>query len=100
MSSQTLAVGDACAGPEFPRQSPQIQPLIQFPRNVCNNARAVGAHVFRKALLGRMTNIQTAEIDSNCQGNTLFQPVGGNLHRTPRCLVTKSGLMGVGEGAT
>lgn len=56
------------------------------------------AHVFREALLRRMADIQTAEVYSNCQGNTLFQTVGNRLHRTPRCLVNETGLMSVGGG--
>jgi len=60
MASKWLAVDDSRPGPKITRQSPQIQPFIQFPRIAGNDPRAMGAHVFRDALLGGMTNVETA----------------------------------------
>ncbi len=86
MESHGLAIDDSRAGPEISRPGPQIQPLIQFPRIRRNDAGAVGAYVFRKALLRAMADIQTAEIHSYCQGNAFFRPARNRLHQRPHCL--------------
>ncbi len=85
MVSEGLAIDDSRPSPEIPRQRPQIEPLIPFPGITRDNAHAVAAYVFREALLRRMSDIQTAEIHSYCQGNASFQPAGNGLHRKPQC---------------
>ncbi len=86
MESQGLAIDDSRSSPEITRPGPQIQPLIQFPGIRRNDARAVGAYVFRKALLRTMADIQTAEIHSYRQGKAFFQPARNRLHQRPHCL--------------
>jgi len=60
MDSKWLAIDDSRPSPKITWQSPQIQPLIQFPRIAGNDPRAMGAHVFRDALLCGMANVETA----------------------------------------
>jgi hypothetical protein len=57
----------------------------------------VDTHVFCKALLRRVTDIETAEIDSYSQGNAFFQSAGDGLHETPHGLA-QYGLVDVGGG--
>lgn len=59
-----LAINDARAGPEITGQRPQIQPLIHSPRIAGKDTGAMGAYVLGEALLGRMADIQTAEVHS------------------------------------
>jgi hypothetical protein len=97
MDSEGLAIHDSCAGPEITRQGPKIQPFIELPGIARDHSRAVGTYVFGETLLGRMANVQTAEIDSYGQGNAFFQAAGDSLHQTPHGL-TQNGLVGVGGG--
>lgn len=86
MAPEWLAIDDSRASPEISRKRPQIQSLIPLHGVAGDNADAMAAHVFRDALLRRMTDIQAAEIHSNCQGNAWFQPARDGLHRTLRYL--------------
>jgi len=99
MPSQRLAIDDSRPGPEISRQGPQIQPVIPLPRSSRNDAGAVGAYVFRKGLLRRMANIETAEIYPYGQRGPIFQPARNRLHETPRVL-RHTGRMGAGVGTT
>jgi hypothetical protein len=82
-ASEGLAIDHARPRPKVPRQAPQVQPIIPFPRMAGNDARAVRADVFCKALLRRMADIQAAEIHSDSQGNAFFRPACNLLHEAP-----------------
>ncbi len=86
IASEGFAIDDSRPSPEIARQGPQIQPLIQFPGISGDDARAVGAYVFREALMRTMADIQAAQIHSYRQGSTFFQPARDGLHETPHCL--------------
>jgi hypothetical protein len=59
----------------------------------------MGTYVFSETFLGRMANVQTAEIDSDGKGNTFFQTAGDGLHGTPHGL-RKIGWWVSEEGTT
>jgi hypothetical protein len=82
-ASEGLAIDHPRPCPKVPRHAPQVQPIIPFPRGAGNDARAVCADVFRKALLRTMAQVQAAEIHSDSQGSAFFQPARNRLHAIP-----------------
>jgi hypothetical protein len=82
-AAEGLAIDHTRPSPKVPRHAPQVQPSILFPRMAGDDARAVRADVFRKALLRWMADIQAAEIHSDSQGNAFFQSAGDRLHEIP-----------------
>jgi hypothetical protein len=97
LNSEGLAIDNPSPSPEIAWERPQVQPLIPLPGIIRNNAHAVVAHVFCKALLRGVANIETTEIHSYGQRNTPFQSSGDGLHETPHGL-TQNWLVGVGGG--
>jgi hypothetical protein len=76
-----------------------VQPIVAFPGPARNDAHTVGTHVFRDALLWALPNIQTAEIDSNCERKAIFQTLRESFHGTP-CHIEVCERLDVGVGTT
>jgi hypothetical protein len=60
-----------------------VQPLIRLPRPAGYDSGAVGTHVFCKALLGSLADIQAAEVHPYGESNAIFQTLCQSFHGTP-----------------
>jgi hypothetical protein len=83
INAEGLAIDDSCPSPEITRDGPQIQPFVPLPGIAGNHPGTVGAYVLRQGFLGRMADIETTEIDSDGESNTILHSARNSLHGTP-----------------